>query len=241
LQIFKGKSYEAENAWIYSAPYYGQKLCSSKQSFNTVSLANNFLIIMTRRDKMGCNSLKCVISALILAAGLLTAPFSFAASITGDNFTVTVSEDFGLLSETGSGVAGSFGVDVALFPSSSTFNVDWIDADTFQIDWYSGEGSDLQNLTIALTDLNFFDIGLPVNIIGVTPLPLGEFDWPKVVSFTANSITVVYPSLTNFEAGDGSRPSFDVLTETIVPIPATLPLLATGLGILGFFAAHRRR
>jgi hypothetical protein len=190
---------------------------------------------------MRVNSVKFVISALILAAGLLTAPCSFAASITGDNFTVTVSEDFALPTVTGSGVAGSIGVDVALSPNFSVFKVDWIDDDTFQIDWFSGESSNLQNLTIALTDLNFIHLGLPVDIIGVTPLPPSNFNWAKDVFFTANSITVVYPSLTNIEAADGSRPSFDVLTKTVVPIPVTLPLLATGLGMLGFAAAKRRR
>lgn len=190
---------------------------------------------------MRFNSLKFVISALMLAAGLLTAPYSFAASITGDNFTVTVSEGSSFISATGSGVAGAPGVDVALFPSSSIFNVDWIDGNTFQIDWFSGENAFLQNLTIALTDLNFTHLGLPDDIVGVTPLPLADFDWPKTVSFTANSITVVYPDLTNIQAADGSRPSFDVITKTVVPIPATLPLLAMGLGVLGFAAAKRRR
>jgi hypothetical protein len=162
---------------------------------------------------MTFNSVRYFFSALILVTGLLTASLSFASSVTGDNFTVEVSEELVPLAGSESGVAGSAGGDVGVYPGNAQFEVDWIDGDTFKIDWFSGEGSDLQNLTITLKDLDFVHNGNPVDITGVTPLPLSQFDWPKDVSFTANSITIVYPNLSNFEAGDGSIPSFDVITD----------------------------
>jgi hypothetical protein len=192
---------------------------------------------------MKFNYARFVFLASILLATFMVAPVCFASSITGDTFTVTVSEDFVLPTESGSGVAGSPGIDVSVQPSFSVFDVDWLDEDTFNLDFFSGEGSDLENLTIALTGLDFVENGMPVDIIGVTPLPLREFDWPKDVFFTANSITIVYPFLDPFEAGDGSQPSFDVMTTAApaVPEPATLSLIASGFGLLGFIAALGKR
>ena len=52
--------------------------------------------------------------AFILVAGLPAAPFSFASSITGHTFTVTVSEKFNTVAGSDFGVAGSPGVDVGV-------------------------------------------------------------------------------------------------------------------------------
>lgn len=141
------------------------------------------------------NYARHVFSATILIAGLFTASLSVASTILGDNFTVTVSEESVPLSGSDSGVAGSVGKDINCFSCGVSISVDWIDGDTFKLDFYSGEATDLQNLQITLADLDFVHNGVPVDIIGVTALPLNDFNWAKDVSFTANSITIGYQYL----------------------------------------------
>lgn len=183
-----------------------------------------------------------------MGIALLSAPASFAASVEGDEFTVTVTETQNPYSGSNSGIAGSAAVpDVLVEPDISLFEVEWIDGDTFELDWYSNQNVP-QTLTIALTDLNFMEGGSPVDIAGVTKAYVTPgFDWDKNVSFTANSITIEYPFLDFVEspdggfgnqAADGETVRYDVST---VPVPAALPLLASGLGIMGLVAARRRR
>jgi hypothetical protein len=56
------------------------------------------------------------------------------------------------------------------------FKVEWSDGDTFNFYFYSGEGTDLENLMITLTDLDFTHNGLPANIIVITALPFNGFE-----------------------------------------------------------------
>lgn len=79
-------------------------------------------------------------------------------------------------------------------------------------------------------------------------------DFPNKVSFTANSVTVLYPDLTSNEAADGSTITFDVGTGSgvspgsgkgngvsVVPVPAALPLFASGLALMGCVGARSSR
>ncbi|MCW5698973.1 MAG: hypothetical protein KIT00_03940 [Rhodospirillales bacterium] len=203
---------------------------------------------------------------LVLATGVLAAPAVHAASVIGDAFTVTVTESSVPLSGSLSGTAGSGGgifADVSVnFASGSFFDVFWTDGDTFVLDWRSEERatpssptSPLKNLKVALTGLDFTESGSPTSINSVKQVDVSPgLDFPNKVSFTANSVTVLYPDLTSNEAADGSTITFDVGTGSgvspgsgkgngvsVVPVPAALPLFASGLALMGCVGARSSR
>jgi len=156
----------------------------------------------------------------VVAAGLLVAPVSLAASLTGDRFDVEVSEASDIIPTTSkSGIAGSASnpdvcVEVGV---QGEFKVEWLDADTFELEWFS-EPNVPQTISSALTVLDFMEGSAPVDITGVTKVyATPGFDGDKNVSVAANYITIEYP------------------------FPAALPLLASGLGIMGLVAARHRR
>ncbi|MBK8909402.1 MAG: hypothetical protein IPM60_16455 [Rhodospirillales bacterium] len=202
-------------------------------------------------------------AAFVLGAGLLAAPVSFAASVAGDQFTVSVTEASVPLAGSLSGIAGSAAFpDVSVtFPSGSFFDVDWADGDTFVLDWRSEERasptsptSPLTNLKIAVTGLNFAESGSPVDISGVKQVDVSPgLDFPNVLSSTANSVTILYPNLDAFQAADGSTLTLDVSTSasgagsgggggvSVIPVPAALPLFASGLALMGFLGSAARR
>ena len=169
------------------------------------------------------------VALVVCAAALFVGNVAQAGSITGDGFTVTLSEGGSSLG-TAEGIAGASGDDAVLDAFLDDANIsgiiNWTDEDTFELDFFgSGVQRFLVDLTWSLTDLDFMDAGSPVDIIGVTEVR-HEFGWSYNLDFDANSITIVYPDLSVFEAADGEIISFDVLT---VPEPAGVLLMMGGV------------
>ena len=162
----------------------------------------------------------CVTLCLALFVGSVAR----GASITGDEFTATLSEN-GVILGTTNGVAGMVGDDaVPIDELGVSASIDWLDDDTFELDFF-GVGS---LVTWSLTGLDLTEAGSPVDIIGVSEFQ-ADFGWSYTASVGADSITIVYPSLTGIAIGDGEVISFDVLTAPI-PEPSALLLLLTAAG-----------
>jgi hypothetical protein len=81
-------------------------------------------------------------------------------------------------------------------------------------------------------------LGAP-NILGVSVDGLSNFN-PVALSFTANSVTFDLKGL-SVNAQSLLVIDFRLADPSVVPIPGALPLFATGLAGLGFFAHRRKR
>lgn len=178
--------------------------------------------------------MKKLLSALLPAvAGLLCAANAQAATIIGDDFQFTTSEN-GTVLATSNGVAGQAGPD-SINAGLSLAVVDWFNATSFELDFFtSGENTDL---TFELTDLDFADGGVAHDIVGVDILN-AAFGWTVATAFTSNSITIIFPFLDGIQSADGEILEVNVLTRVSgmeppeVPLPAGAWLFLTGIGAI---------
>lgn len=151
------------------------------------------------------------LSATIFAAAGTTLA---TGSITGDSFAARIFEQ-GFQQDFGNGVAGSAGADLTM-NNYLTSQIDWLSDNSFELDFFGGGAQD--NLRFEITDLNFTSpSGLPRTITGVTEQN-AEFGWTYNLSFTKSSITIVYPSLNEIQAGDGEIITFQVATQPAVGV-----------------------
>ena len=150
-------------------------------------------------------------TAMVTCHFLLMGSIALGASITGDQFTATVSEG-GMIIGSEMGIAGMAGDDVN---PANDVTVEWLDEDTFEFDFFG-----YPDITLTLSSLDFLRSGSPVDIVGVSEAQ-ADFGWNYNLSFDAHSITIEYPSLTGNALGDGEIISFDVLT---VPEPTSTTL-----------------
>lgn len=92
----------------------------------------------------------------------------------------------------------------------------------------------LSNFNGSLEVASSGDLGAPGTIYPLAAFAARGLEGNDDISFVGNVLT------TNFrvtEPGDWVR----VITASPVPLPAALPLFATGLGLIGFMAARRKR
>lgn len=172
---------------------------------------------------------KTFLAAALLAAGLLgtaqaalvTVPFQYKVNFSD----ATVSTELGL--STGSVFSGTATFDDAIAAIDGLYT-----ASSFSLTF----GSFSFNET---NDISGFGVG-----IGVGPtnnLTALYFE----TLFNLVSAPAAGEYLLSFRGNEGvltpSGDTFDYkLTSTVVPVPAALPLLAAGLGALGFMARRRR-
>ena len=178
-----------------------------------------------------------------------------AATVTGDTFSLTVSEN-GTVLGTEMGVAGAPGADIELGAAIGGFlELDWLDGDTVQLDFFSSLGTALNNLTFEIAGLDFMDMMQPASIVDVV-VSSSVFNLGAIITFDANSILIRFPSLSLVQAADGEILTLDVVAAVsgttppmdptptpmppvdpnppaaIVPLPAGFLIYLTGLGLI---------
>jgi hypothetical protein len=164
----------------------------------------------------------------LLSCGLLAlAPwFASASVVTGD--TVTFTANPGVFGP----VAALVGAGTDLTAGVFQFDFDAGAGDTFS--WISSPAAgDLAGSTsITISDLDFTDGSSLVGFVLDSTLLSGVS-----ISTTADSLTISYTS--GGFVGPGTLISGRYVTRAEVPVPATLPLVLAGLGLLGFSVRRR--
>ena len=106
------------------------------------------------------------------------------------------------------------------------------------------------NYDLAVFEITNIVFGAGESIIGVDIVSAGLLDpafgpavVPPLISFTPNSVTITYDTtgtgeVSDFEFLDGGVSTFQVITTTSLPEPATIVLF--GFGLLGLGVAARR-
>jgi hypothetical protein len=157
------------------------------------------------RDLILC----CLLSLTCTAAFVGAAQ---AGSITGDTYTLTVS-DLNATYGSAVGTAGSSPANISTTESDAT--VTWLDEDTFKLEFnfhLTGPPVYLYDATLALTDLDFVGAGNGAeDIVFLTEIST-EHGWSYALSVDAHSITLVYSSLSPPQSADGDAIVFDVTT-----------------------------
>lgn len=174
-------------------------------------------------------------ASITSAAGIAALLFSLSAqagSVTSDSFSATMADDnLGPIELDGStdpvsGVAGQAGVDLL----SDRLEIEWVDDDSFQLRVILGE--DFTNLKISISDLNFKDGLLPVNIIGIAfddaNTPQETYNGFETVagpsaSFTSDSVEILFASFPAGPAADAIPWQFNITTSGTTSVPDSLP------------------
>jgi hypothetical protein len=176
----------------------------------------------------------------LIASGLGMAVASFLCAAQGNAATIT--DNFSFTDVGGYGVVanGSFSYD-----SSNSGVLSYGDLDSFTINFLDGTSYDLADVN-AITGPKYFGF----DTISTTFLPAAIPG--SIVGF----LTAVDSSLTNgffayvdgpgFAVGNAATYLFGATEYSVsqvssTPIPATLPLFASGLGGIGFLAYRRKK
>lgn len=158
---------------------------------------------------------------------------SQAATLTGDNVTVTINDLNGFVASN-SGIVGD-GTDVAIGLSLYDLNAG-ANNNEFVVS-FDGSFCGLLNCpgttTIELTDLNFSG---GESLIGFTLLSSVFTD----VSWVTTATSILFTFADQPGIGVMLTGRFDTGVSA-VPVPAALPLLASGLGALGVVGWRRKR
>lgn len=194
--------------------------------------------------------------ALAGAIALGWASTSDAGVVSLSDFDFELKDGGGSLGTT-TGTAFSPGRDVDTVLSGASVEVDWITETSVDVSFFGGvDGS--AGAEYILSGLNFFD-GLTAktiadvtfnrgasdidDFIGDTSIgqpPLSAFQEP-VLSFTDTSFTARFSFFDPVLVADGPRLRYDLTlagNAPVVPVPASLALMLTGLGSL--WVARRR-
>lgn len=164
---------------------------------------------------------------LLSCALLAVAPWFVSASVlTGD--TVTFTANPGVFGP----VAALVGAGTDLTAGAFRFDFNAGAGDAFS--WISspGAGGLAGSTSITISDMDFTDGSSLVGFQVDSTLLSGVS-----ISTTADSLTISYTSVGLI--GPGTVISGRYVTTAVVPIPATLPLVLAGLGLLGLSVRRR--
>lgn len=197
---------------------------------------------------MGCSRARQAVAALFVSVAAMFLAASPSSATTWDNQTLTFTYQFPTAGSVFTGSPITFVADGSDHLSTfsnlkpATFSVTSIAPDLMQIRYLYPLADYPNTVTLVSVAFNGFTISGPS---GLSPITAAFVDAASnvtgltnsVISHTANSVTV---NLAGNVFSPGSVGLIDFRVAQ-TPIPATLPLFASGLGVLGLVAHRRKR
>jgi hypothetical protein len=200
---------------------------------------------------------RCFAILSVVLAGA-AAP-AFAATISGDTFTIAIATDNGdtpLLAPT-DGVAGSgdpenFSFDILAFEGDLTAEVGFLSETVIQFAAFRGGTDDFTNLVYSVSGLDYLKDGSPAPILGVklineaalrAEFQSEDFTSPTI-AFTDDSFTATFAFMSSGTFADALAFQFQIFVDepppvAPIPLPAAAWMLGAAFASLGLVRPRR--